>query len=67
MFDEQYKFVPSGRSEDNHVQWIQASNAQWVRGLMVANVGFEFRDWSSIPIMCQITGDGLRQVVYIVP
>ena len=34
-----------------------------VRGLMVANVGFEFCDQSSIPIACQITDDSLRQVV----
>ena len=38
-----------------------------VCGLMVANVAFEFRDRSSIPILYQILDDGLRQVVYIVP
>ena len=32
---------------------------------MVTNVGFEFRDQSSIPIVCQIMDDGLRQVVNI--
>ena len=34
---------------------------------MVANVGFEFRDRNSIPIVCQIMDDSLRKVVYIVP
>ena len=36
---------------------------------MVTEVGFEFRDRSSNPNVCQITDDGLsaRQVVYIVP
>ena len=33
------------------------------RGLTVANMGFEFRDRNSIPIV----DDGLRQVIYIVP
>ena len=36
-----------------------------VRGLMVANVGFEFRDRNSIPIVYQITD--ARQVVCIDP
>ena len=39
----------------------------WVRGLMVAIVGFQIRDLSLTLIMCQITDDGLRQVVFIVP
>ena len=39
----------------------------WVRGLMDTNVGLEFRNQSSIPIMGQIMDDGLRQVVYTVP
>ena len=39
----------------------------WVRGLMVANVGFEYRNRSSILIVHQIMDDGFRQVVYIVP
>ena len=37
-----------------------------VCGLMVAKVGFEFHDRSSIPIVCQITDGDLRQIVYIV-
>ena len=37
-----------------------------IHGLMVTNMGFEFRDRSSIPIVCLITDDGFRQVVYIV-
>ena len=35
-----------------------SSYSLWVRGLMVTNVGFEFRDRSSIPSVCQITDDG---------
>ena len=38
----------------------------WVLGLLVAEVGFEFQDRSSNLIVCQITNNGLRQVVYIV-
>ena len=32
---------------------------------MVTGVEFEFRDRSSNPIVCQITDESLRQVVYI--
>ena len=46
---------------------LRSLQSQWVRGLMVANVGFEFSDRSSIPIVCQIMDDDLKQVVYIVP
>ena len=34
----------------------------WSNGLMVTEVGFEFLDGSSNPIVCQITDD-----IYIVP
>ena len=44
-----------------------SSDFLWVRGLMVSNVGFEFCDRSSIPIVCQITDDDHRKLVYIVP
>ena len=37
----------------------------WVR--MVPEVLFGLRDQSLNPIVCQITDDGLRQVVYILP
>ena len=37
-----------------------------IRGLMVAKVGFKYRDRGSIPTVCQIMDDNLRQVVYIV-
>ena len=40
---------------------------KWVRGVMVTDVGFELRDRSSNPSVCQITDDGLRQVVYFEP
>ena len=34
-----------------------------VRGLKVTEVGLEFPDRSSNPVECQITDDGLRQLV----
>ena len=32
----------------------------WVCGLMAINVGCEFRDWGSIPSVCQITDANLK-------
>ena len=36
----------------------------WVRGVMVTGVGFEFRDRSSNPILCQITDGSLRRCLH---
>ena len=34
----------------------------WVRGLMTIKGGCEFRDWGSIPSVCQITDADLGEV-----
>ena len=36
---------------------LSTLNHQWVRGLTITEVGFEFRDRSSNPIVCQIKDD----------
>ena len=53
------KIFSAGGSVNRHYEKFY----EWGRGLTVANMGFEFRDRNSIPIV----DDGLRQVIYIVP
>ena len=65
-------------SYDTPIELLPTSRSSWkvlyllhyctlILVLTVTEVGFEIHGRSSNPIMCQITDDGLRQVVYIVP
>ena len=57
-----YSLDSKSRLLDKNIFINKVRCLPWVRGLMAINVGCEFRDRGSIPIVCQITDAEIGQV-----